>query len=125
MSAVERLHYLKKILGKLPKTEFSEYDYPLDRIMDLMAAPDHVFKPEITVTDSEPVEVEVNSFVVSIRPKEGDVKVNFDRPITTDEYTVIPKDVIKVVGRRTGKLYLQALAGQTSKVRIEGLRLVD
>lgn len=125
MSTVELLNVAKKILGKLPLSEFSSHDRPLDRIMNLLAAPDHFFNPEVEVTDAAPVELPVNSFVVSIRPKDGDIKANFDRQITAGEYTIVPRDTVKIVGRMTGKLYLQALAGQTAKVRVEGLRLVD
>lgn len=32
MSAVEILNVEKKILGKLPKSEFSEHDKPLDKL---------------------------------------------------------------------------------------------
>jgi len=125
ISVNEVLRLLSKILGKLPRSEFSEYDYPLDRIMNLLSAPDHTFIPEVEVTDTASVEVPVDSFVISVRPKGGDVKANFDRPITLSEYTIIPKDTVKLVGRMTKKLYLQALAGQTAKVRVEGLKLVS
>jgi len=86
-------------------------------------ATDHVFIPEVTVTDSAVEEVTVDSFLVSIRPQDGDIKANFDRPITSSEYTIIPKDTVKIIGRYTSKIYLQALPGQTAKVRVEGLKV--
>jgi len=86
-------------------------------------AGDHIFKPEIPVTDVKITEVEVNAFLVSVRPKDGDIKANFGRTITVDEYSIIPKDTVKIVCRYTDKVYLQALAGQSAVVRVEGLKV--
>jgi hypothetical protein len=124
VSGVELLNVGKKILGKLPKTEFSAFDYPLDRLMNLIAAPNHLFKPEIDVTDVG-VEVPTSGFLILIKvPPDGrPVKANFDRPITADEYTVVYPGVVKVVGRMTDVLYLKAPQGYSSKATVEVLRL--
>jgi len=123
MSAVEELHVLKRILGRLPKTEFSSHDRPLDRLMDFIAPPDHVFYPEVKVTD-EGVALDVNGFVISIRadPNYAPVKFNLDRPVD-NEYSVVWPGVIKIINRLTNKVYLKAPQGQVSVVRIEALRL--
>ena len=126
MSLVEQLNVLKRILGRLPKTEFSSYDYPLDRLMNFLAAPEHAFYPELEVTDSGSV-LTVDGFLISIRadPDYAPVKFNLDRPVTATEYSVVFPGVIKIVGRLTKDLYLVAPAGQTSRVRVEALRLVS
>jgi hypothetical protein len=124
MSGVELLNVGKKILGRLPKTTFSQYDYPFDRLMNLLAAPNHLFKPEIEVPDTG-IEVETSGFLILIKvPPDGrPVKANFDRPITADEYTVVYPGVVKVVGRMTNTLYLKAPQGYSSKATVEVLRL--
>lgn len=126
MSLVEQLNVLKRILGRLPKTEFSSYDYPLDRLMGFLAAPEHAFYPEVDVTDSGSV-LTVDGFLISIRadPSYAPVKFNLDRPVTATEYSVVFPGVIKIVGRITKNLYLVAPMGQSSRVRVEALRLVS
>jgi len=126
VSLVEQLNVLKRILGRLPKTEFSSYDYPLDRLMGFLAAPEHAFYPEVDVTDSGSV-LTVDGFLISIRadPSYAPVKFNLDRPVTATEYSVVFPGVIKIVGRITKNLYLVAPMGQSSRVRVEALRLVS
>lgn len=121
--SVEVLNALKRILGRLPKTEFSAYDRPLDRAMNLLAAPEHEFKPDIIVTD-EGIELPIAGFLYSIRadPEHAPVKVNFDRPVDK-EYTVVFPGTIKQIGRLASKVYLKAPVGQKSLVRLEVLKL--
>lgn len=121
MSA-ELLNWVKKILGKLPKTEFSKYDYPLDRLMNLISAPNHLFKPELTVTDVEQPVI-VNGFLTAIKARDAPVKANFDRHVSVDDYTTVWTDTIKMIARITETVYLQAPAGQVSKVTLEALKL--
>jgi hypothetical protein len=126
VSIGELLRQLQKISGKLPKSVFSSYDYPLDRLMNFLAAPEHAFYPELEVTDSGSV-LTVDGFLISIRadPSYAPVKFNLDRPVTATEYSVVFPGVIKIVGRLTKNLYLVAPMGQTSRVRVEALRLVS
>jgi len=121
LSLVEQINYIRKILGRLPQSEFSQYDKPLDRLMDLLSAPDHAFKPEVTVDENGKV-LEISGFLYSIKADNSAVKVNFDRPVTDEEYTVVYPGMIKKVSRITSKLYLKALPGQTSTVTVEVLR---
>jgi hypothetical protein len=126
VSSVEQLNVLKRVLGRLPKTEFSSYDYPLDRLMGFLAPPEHAFYPELEVTDSGTV-LTVDGFLISIRadPSYAPVKFNLDRPVTATEYSVVFPGVIKIVGRLTKDLYLTAPLGAVSRVRVEALRLVS
>ena len=124
MSSVELLNIGKKILGKLPKTVFSEYDYPLDRLMDLIAPRDHVFYPLVEV-GAEGKVLNVDAFVhrISVDPTSAPVKFNIDRPVTDQEYSVVFPGVVKVISRLAGKVYLKAPLGQTSKVTVECLKV--
>jgi len=124
VSVVEELNVLKRILGKLPKSEFSSYDKPLDMLMQFIAPPEHAFYPEVKVTD-EGETLNVNGFLISLRadPNYAPVKFNLDRPVTDTEYSVVWPGVIKIVNRLTNTLYLKAPEGQTSLVRIEVLKL--
>lgn len=121
--SVEELNVLKKILGRLPRTQFSSYDEPLDRLMDFIAPPDHLFIPELTVTDSG-TEVEANAFVYYIKADQNyaPCMFNLDRPVTGTEYSIVFPGIIKVIGRNASKLYLKAPLGHTSKVTVEMLR---
>lgn len=123
-SLIDQLSLMKRILGKLPKTEFSSFDYPLDRLMSLLAAPNHTFYPNVVVVDRG-VSLPVNGFLVSIKvdPTGSPVKVNFDRPVSDSEYTTVFPGIVKVVGRLTQNLYLKAPAGQKSSVSVEILKL--
>lgn len=122
MSVVELLSAAKKILGKLPRTEFSEHDYPLDRLMDLLSAPEHLFKPEMTV-DEAGTSLAIDGFLISLKAEDAPCKINLDRPVTDEEYSVVFPNTIKKVARLTERIYLKAPAGQTSKVTLEVLKL--
>ena len=126
MSMARIIEELRKIRGKLPKTSLSDTDKPLDTIIGLISAPDHVFIPSVNVADTSQTEVTVDGFLVYIKNshKGGPVMANLDRPISPGEYTLIEPGTVKVIGRRTNKIYLQALQGYTSTVTIEALRLV-
>lgn len=117
MSSVEILNFLKKNIGIIIK-RLEETG-----VLTVPTALDHVFYPEVEVSDIG-VTLPVNGFLVSIGvyPNYAPVKVNFDRPVTDFEYTVIFPGIVKVVGRLTGNLYLKAPLGHISKVRVEALR---
>jgi len=124
VSVVEELNVLKRILGKLPRSEFSSYDKPLDRLMQFIAPPEHSFYPEVKVTDAGET-LNVNGFLISLRadPNYAPVKFNLDRPVTDTEYSVVWPGVVKTICRLTNTLYLKAPEGQVSLVRVEVLRL--
>jgi hypothetical protein len=124
MSTVELLNISKKILGKLPRTELSIHDQPLDRIMNLLSAPNHVFKPSINVPDTG-TSLNIAGFLIYIKVPfdQQPVKVNLDRQITDTEYTVVYPGMVKVVSRFTNTLYLKAPTGFTSTAVIEALKL--
>lgn len=91
-----------------------------------LSYPDHTFIPEQTITDTG-VTLQIKGLLYSIRvhPNSAPVKVNFDRPVTDTEYTVVFPGVIKKIGRITSTLYMKAPQGQTSKVDIEVLKSLD
>ena len=89
--------------------------------MDMLSAREHAFRPELIV-DETGTELPISGFSYSIKAENSPVKVNFDRPVTDDEYTIVYPGTIKKVSRVTSKLYLKALPGQTSLVTVEVLR---
>jgi hypothetical protein len=113
---VELLHYLRKQLGIITKR--LEEAGVLANVFR-----DHVFRPEILVDDVGKV-VEVNGFLhkISVTPDSAPVKFNLDRPVTDTEFSVVFPGTVKIISRLTGKIYLKAPAGQTSKVTLESLR---
>lgn len=119
----EVLRLLSKILGRLPKSEFSSYDKPLDVIIDYLAPPDHTFIPYITVTDAG-ASIAVNGFLWSIKvdSSSAPVKYNLDRPVTDTEYDVVYPGVELTIARKASTIYLKAPAGQVSKVMLRVLR---
>jgi hypothetical protein len=123
LSVGELLRQLQKISGKLPKTQLSSFDYPLDRLMNLISAPEHIFIPELEVPDYG-VEVDVDGFLILVKVPydKPPVKMNLDRPVT-NEYTVVYPGMGKIIGRFTRKLYLQAPTGYSSKAVVEALRV--
>jgi len=119
VSSVELLHYLKKNLGIVIKR--LEETGVLANVFR-----DHVFKPEIQVTDEGRV-LPVNAFVhrISVNPAYAPVKFNLDREVTDTEYSVVYPGVVKVIARMAEKIYLKAPQGQTSLVTVECLKLVS
>jgi len=107
--------YIKKLVGKFEKAEgirvFPTFD-------------DHVFRPAINVTDSEQeITFDKPVYLAKLSAEGCDIYVNFDRPITNDEYTVIFNGTTKIVGRKTTKLYVKAPTGLSGTLRFEGLVL--
>jgi hypothetical protein len=82
-----------------------------------------VFKPELEVTDAG-TELPISAFIYSIKASSGyaPCKFNIDRPITSDEYSVVFPGVVKYIGRKASRIYLQAPLGQVSRVTIEALK---
>lgn len=117
MSSVEILNFLKRNIGIIIK-RLEETG-----VIVLPAASDHTFYPELEV-DENGRAVPVNAFLSSIEVDKDSqpVKVNFDRPVTDYEYTIVWPGTIKKVARFTSTLYLKAPKGHTSKVRLEVLR---
>ncbi len=122
--SVETLNVLKKILGKLPKTSLSSYDYPIDIIIKLIAPPEHVFIPNLVV-DDRGLSVRIDGFIhyLKVEPNYAPCKFNIDRDVTDREYSVVFPGTIKVVSRYASKIYLRAPQGQTSCVTIESLKV--
>jgi len=120
--SIESLNVLKKILGRLPRSEFSAHDYPLDRLMDLISAPEHEFKPDIEVTDAG-VEMPIAGFVYSIKAKDSDLKYNIDREVTATDYDVAWRDTITIISRLGTKIYAKAPAGQVGKLWVKALKI--
>jgi len=84
---------------------------------------DHTFYPEILV-DDQGIEIDVNGFLhkISVSTDSAPVKFNLDRPITDTEFSVVFPGTVKIISRLTGKIYLKAPLGQTSKVTLECMR---
>ena len=119
MSVPEVYSFLRKSLGIIIK-RLEETG-----VISIPSALDHVFIPEVTV-DSTGKEIDVNGFVYKLKvpPTESSpVKFNIDRPVTSVEYSTVYPGMAKVIARLANKLYLQAPAGQTTKVNIEVLKL--
>jgi len=114
-ASAELSTYIKKISGKFERAEgirvFPTFD-------------DHIFRPVITVTDTEQ-EISFSGWVylAKLTAQGCDIYVNFDRPIATDEYAIIFKDTTKLIGRKTSKIYVRAPVGLSGTLRFEGLVL--
>ena len=111
----ELVVYIKKLVGKFEKAEgirvFPTFD-------------DHVFRPSIDVTDVEQeITFDKPVYLAKLSAEGCDIYVNFDRPITNDEYTIVFNGTTKVVGRKTSKIYVKAPTGLTGTLRFEGLVL--
>jgi len=113
MTDQEVVVLLQKILDKLGTTGGSQ-----------AIATDHEFIPEVDVSDTSQTEISLkeNTFVVKLTAKYSDIKVNLDRPITLDEYIIIPMDTSKVIRRRVSKIYAQSL-NPGGKLLVEALVL--
>jgi len=122
-SRTEELKILLKILGRLPRSEFSSFDRPLDLILDAVSPPDHFFSPEVTVTDRG-VSVPVgDALVVKIKNLSGHpVFFNLDRDVSSAEYGIVPPQSFVVVNRRARAVYLRAPEGQVAVVKVDALR---
>jgi len=114
-SNIEIINYLKKVLGKYEKVE---------GIKVFPTFTDHVFKPEVDVSNTDITEIPVGAFIVKLTAKNADIKINLDRPISPDEYVIIPQDTGKTIMRLTSKIYAQSLA-PGGKLIIEGLKLAE
>jgi len=111
---VEALVTLKEILNKLSAI----------RLISPTIFDDHVFKPEVNVSNTEQTEIPVGAFVIKLTAKNADIKINLDRPITPEEYIIIPQNTGKTVARLTSKIYAQSLASG-GKLVIEGLKIIE
>jgi len=107
--------YLKKLVGKFERAEgirvFPVFD-------------DHVFRPSIAVDQNEQEIAFAKPVYIAKLTAEGcDIYINFDRKITTDDYTIVWNGTTKIVGRKTSKIYAKAPAGLSGTLRFEGLVL--
>jgi len=116
VSGVEILNYLKKSLGIITK-RLEE-----SGVVSLPSFLDHSFVPELTVDDAG-VKLNLSGMVYKVKVM-GDypVYLNIDRPITSNEYTVIFPGSYKIIHRSASSIYLKAPSGFTTKVSIEVLR---
>jgi len=133
LSSVEEVQVLKKILGRLPKTEFSSYDRPLDQIITLLAqiaesgiatSPsfgDHVAM-EVDLTDVQTaITLPKRVLVLKLTAIDAPVYVNLDREVTDSEYIPIPPYSYIVISRATSTIYAKTLTGYVGKLQILGL----
>jgi len=105
--------YVKKIAGKFEK-KVGIIVYPVFS--------DHTFRPHVEVTDTqECLEFPVPVSIVKLTARDCDVYINFNRPITANEYTVIFSDTTKLINLKTQKIYYKAPAGLSGYLNIEGL----
>jgi len=124
------IEVLYKILGRLPKSEFSSVDRPLDAIMDLIKTispsvfTDHVIWSGSIPSDSV-MEIDVGgAMILQLRAKNSPIKVNFDRGVA-NEYIVIDPDTYRVIPRLTTKIYAQTLQGYPPGfLEVFGLKVV-
>lgn len=112
----ELVHFVKKVNGKFERRS---------GIQAFPSGKDHVFVPEQTFTDSGG-SIAVNSFVNKVKVPDdspAEAKINFDRPVASDEYAVVFPGTGKTFGRIATAVYVEAPSGQTTKVRIEALKM--
>jgi len=133
VSSVEEVQVLKKILGRLPKTEFSSYDRPLDRIIALLAqiaesgitsSPsfgDHVALEVDLDWNQKAIALPRRALVLKLTAIDAPVYVNLDREVTDTEYIPIPPYSYIVIPRATSVVYAKTLIGYTGKLQILGL----
>lgn len=111
--SVEPVVILYKILDKL-----SEISRRSPIIFD-----DHIFMSISVDSTGKELTLDKPVYIVSLIAEGCDIYVNFDRPITNDEYTVIWDRTSKIIGRRTSKIYAKTPAGLAGILRLEGLVL--
>jgi len=129
MSVNEVLRLLSKILGRLPKSEFSSIDRPLDAIMDILRTynptvfSDHVVWSGYVPSDSV-AQIDVGgAAVLRIRARYSPVMVNFDRPLES-EYIIVDPDTYQIIPRLTSKIYAKTLQGYPPAfVEVFGLKV--
>jgi len=130
VSVVETLYVLKKILGKLPKTEFSSYDRPLDEIIEQLRAglttfpvfTEHIIKYVDVTSTPQPISLGRKVFVLKLSAVGAPIYVNYDRDVTDSEFDVIYPDSYKVVPRITSTIWAKVPSGYpTAKLGIFGL----
>ena len=107
--------YIRKLVGKFERAEgirvFPVFD-------------DHVFRPSISVDETEQEISFSNTIYIAKLAAEGcDIYINFDRNIGSDDYTIVWAGTSKIVGRKTSKIYAKAPTGLTGTLRVEGLVL--
>jgi len=130
MSTVDVVTYLKKILGKLPKTEFSSYDRPLDEVIELLRGglmtfptfTEHVVKYIDVTSTPQPIDLGIKALMLKLSAIGAPIYVNYDREVTDSEFDVIYPDSYKVVPRVTKTLWAKVPNGYpTAKLGIFGL----
>lgn len=85
---------------------------------------DHVFFPSIEVTDTQKViNFDKPVYAIKITANDCDVYVNFDREITSSEYTIIYAKATKIISRKTSSIYFKTPSGLVGTVSIEALIL--
>ena len=118
MGDAEQVAMLKKIAGKLPQSQLSSMDEPLDKLIDLASAYDHGSYDAVLATADE-VALQVDCYEALIRTREGDILVNFDRHVNQAGVKTLESDTLMTICRVTSVIYIQPLAGATPHVTIE------
>jgi len=123
---------LKKILGRLPQSEFSSYDRPLDLILDKLSRMEEVLSLRqsfnehvirVLDVDSTPQKIDLGMpcFVVKLEASYAPIYVNYDREVTDAEFDVVYPDSCKVVSRIARYLWVKTPQGYTGRLRVFGL----
>jgi len=114
----ELTHWLKKIAGKYERQK---------GIRAYSSGGDHVFVPNQTFDDSGGTIV-VNSFVNKIKvpnSSSAEAKVNFDRPVTDNEFSTIFPGTGETYGRICDYVFIEAPSGQTTTVNVEAIKMTE
>jgi len=129
MSSTEILNKLKSVESMVNELRGALESVGTDRIRitgDITVTTeyeDHKFIPEIEVNDSmQEIDFGTEIYFSRLSAEGCDIYVNFDRPITDDEYTVVWKGTQKIINRKTSKIYVRAPAGLTGTLKFEGLK---
>ena len=83
---------------------------------------EHMFRPEVRVTD-EGIAIDVNRSVILKLKNVSNHPCffNINRPVSQDEYGVIPPMSCFVITRKADKVYLKAPLGQECVVKVDAL----
>jgi hypothetical protein len=121
VSEVEILNFLKKSLGIIIKRLEEEGVVITANVLSL-SAPEHMFLPEVIV-DENGTYIDVNgAMAVKLKNLSNyPCFLNIDRPVSDEEYAVIPPQSMFLIGRKSSRIYLRAPIGHTCLIKVDAL----
>jgi len=111
-----------KVVGGFDYALMKKVLYRLETILGGITIDDHVFMPETKVTDEGTVINVKGGIVLKLKNLSNHpCFFNLDRPITSNEYGIVPPMSYLVIVRRANKVYLKAPMGQECMVKVDAL----